>query len=400
MLRNAGRKLSLAALVGAIAMVCLPQIANAVGVLEMRKIISSPGQPSAADKATIDGYLNADFFRHFARPAGGGVKLPELRKDYGNMVRGVGRTPAHDYLNAVAFKYAEMVVRGSADFFPPVSKYNAMLLIADLNESDVPGAIKPYLPAVQTLGRTLAAPASDYDYLKVAALIGFTRMAEEKALPPNYVTPISGLLLKILADADPPAGESASAHNFMRRSAARALAAIGSPGPNNQVVTDMRTIVADPNARLTMRCEMAQYIGQLRIPPDANVDYKDLANLIGHLTVDICDQEILRATEEKREPSRAIFMYALRTADTALGGLSDSANKDPEASSFISKLRSKVSKLHGQLDDVSKTPDPKVLETVEPALEEIRESLLAKPEPPAAPLAGAAAMKRPVRPAG
>jgi hypothetical protein len=171
----------------------------------------------------------------------------------------------------------------------------------------------------------------------------------------------------------------------MRCSAARALAAIGSPGPNNEVVAAIRSIMLDPNAKLSMRGEMAQLFYQINIPPEAKVDYTDLANLIGHQTVEICEQELDRATEEKREPSRRILMYALRTADMGLTGLGRSAEKDDEASKFAAKIRNKVSQLHGQLDDVSKTPDGKVEETAVPVLEEIRGMLNPKPEPETAP---------------
>ncbi len=385
MLRNLVHTLSLAGLASVALCALVEQRANAVGVLEMRKIIGAPDRPTDADTKTINSYLVTDYFSKFTKPADGST-LAMLRRDYGNMVRGIGKTPGHDLLNQRAHDYANRVIGGGSRF-TPMAKYNAMLLIADLNESDVPGAIKPYMPALGTMAKCLdIPPESDMAYLKQAALIGVTRLAEERAIPPNALPKVSDSLLKILLDADPPAGRSASAHNFMRRSAARALAAIGSPGPNNQVVTAMRSIMADQNARLTLRCEMAQYIGQLQIPSDAKVDYQDLANLIGHQTLEICEQEIDRALEEKREPSRRILLYALRSADTGLSGLSRSAEKNDEAAKFIAKIRSKVSQLHGQLDDVNKTPDSKIEDTLLPEMDTIRGLLLQKPQPPIAAL--------------
>jgi hypothetical protein len=393
MLRHAGRKLSLVGLIGTFALAFSLESAAAVVALDVKRVVSAPGTPSEADKKTIDTYLGAGFFSQFVTkpgvPALDGAILPALRKDYGNMVRGVGKTPGHDYLNAKAFDFANRVIKGPPKSFSPAAKYNAMLLIADMNESDVPGAIKPNMAALGMMTKCLAIPAdSQMAYLKPAALIGITRLAEEKALPPNTIAPISAALLKVLEEKDPPAGGSASAHNFMRRSAARALAAIGSPGPKNEVVTAIRSIMLDPNAKFTMRCEMAQLFYQLNIPPESKVDVQDLANLIGWQTVDICDQELLRAEEEKREPSRRIAMYALRTADAGLSGLGRSAEKNEEASKFIAKIRGKVSQLHNQLDDVSKVPDDKVAEMVVPELEAIRGLLKPKPAPePAAPAA-------------
>ncbi len=385
-LRNAGWKLSLVGLIGTFALACSLDSAVAAGVLDVRKIISAPGTPSEADRKTITSYMDP-FFRSFLKPADG-MTVPNLRKEYGNIVRGVGKTPGHDFLNATAYKYANAIVTNKQ--FSPAAKYNAMLMLADLSDSDVPGAIKPYMPALDLLTKCLAIPAdSQMAYLKPAALIGITRLAEEKALPPNRVATISSALVKLLLDADPPAGQSASAHNFMRRSAARALAAMGNPGPNNEVVTALRSIMLDPNSKITLRCEMAQLFYLLNIPPEAKVDYQDLANLIGHQTIEICEQELTRAEEENREPSRRIVMYALRSADMGLSGLSRSAEKNEEASKFIAKIRSKVSQLHGQLDDVTKTPDNKIAEIVVPEMDTIRDMLNPKPEvavpPPATP---------------
>ncbi len=387
-LRNTGRKFSLVGLIGTFALACSLESAVAAPKDDVRKIISAPGTPSEADKKTITSYMDP-FFRSFLKPVDG-MTVPNLRKEYGNIVSRVGKTPGHDFLNATAYKYANAIVTNKQ--FSTAAKYNAMLMLADLNESDVPGAIKPHREALMTLGRTLAAPNSDADYLKAAALIGITRLAEEKALPPNIVAPLSGLLLKILAEPEPPAGRTDSAHNFMRRSAARALAAIGSPGPNNEVVLEMRKIMDDPNAKLTMRCEMVQFLSQITFPAESKIDLQELANLIGHQTVDICDQELLRAEEEKREPSRRILMYALRTADAGLSNL-----KSPEAAAFVSKLRNKIQQLLNQLDDVTKVPDGKIVEIMVPELEAIRELLKARPEP--APSAVPAASATAARPA-
>lgn len=356
----------------------------AVGVPEMQKIVRAPGVPSEADKKAIDDYMKS-FFSSFLKPADG-MTVPNLRKDYGIIVRGVGKTPGHDLLNHTALKYASTVITRGAQFSPQ-ARYNAMLLISDLNESDIPAAIKPYKPAVDWMQKCLDMPAdSSMAYLQPAALIGVTRLAEEKALPPADLAKISASLLKLLKDNDPPAGRSASAHNFVRRSAARALAAIGSPGPNNDVVTAMRTIMVDPNSKLALRCEMAQLLGQLTIPPEAKVDSKDLANLIGHQTVEICEQELLRSEEEKRDPSRRILLYALKSADVGLGGLLNrSAEKTPEAAGFISKLRSKITQVYNPLDDVTKTADGKIREFIVPELETIRELLIPKAEPAAPP---------------
>lgn len=375
-LRIVRSSLLLAALVLGVSFVLSPAASAAVTTPQMRNALSSTGK---ADTALIDSYLKNDLFSKFMQPVGGGVMLANLRKDFGNCVKGIGKTPAHDYLNQKTLQYSKLVI--SDKRFPVASKYMAMLLIGDLNESDVPGAIRPYGEALKVLVDALSIdPASDKAYLKPAALAAIVRLAGEPgALPPAAVPAISASLVKILNQTDAPAGMSGSAHTFMRRSAAAALAAIGSPGPNNEILKAFESIAADPNARMTFRCEIAQYIGQLKLTPETKADHKALANLIGNMTVDLCEQELERSEENRENPSRRILMYALDSCYASMVGLRRSADKDAEAAKFIGGIGSKVSSLQRTLDNVDDTPDDQIATVVVPELEAIRAMLTPLP---------------------
>jgi hypothetical protein len=197
-------------------------------------------------------------------------------------------------------------------------------------------------------------PESDLAYLKPAALVGITRFAEEKAIPPEKLKIVNDALLKLLNETDAPAGRSASAQNFMRRSAGKALAAIGSPGAGNVVLSAFEGIAGDSEAKPTLRCEMAQYIGMLNIPPEAKVDAKAVANVLGHQIVEVCEQELDRAAEQKRDPSRRVLMYALYSGGFGLSGINRSVEKGSEAAKFIKEVRDPVTALYKVLDDPEK----------------------------------------------
>ena len=380
-MRTTGSTLVLLSLAALLGFAFAAELAQAQTPFEIQKIIRNPGNPSQADLKAVDSFLKSQVFGPFTKPANAAI-LPAIRKNFSNLVRNTDKTPAHDFLNKQALAYSQYFIGPKGKRFGAPAQYNAMLLLGELNENDAPNKIKPYLYALKPLMDTVALPPDDeMVFLKPAALIGITRFAEENAIPPSVAPQISASLLKLVNDADPPPGRSASAHNFMRRGAARALAAMGSPGPGNEVVKAFDAIAADPNARITLRCEMSQFLGDLKIPPESKVDLKGLANTIGHQTVEICEQELNRATEAKQPPSRRILMYALDSANAGLTGLARSAERDPEASKFISGIRSKTNSLYRTLDNTDQTPDDKLAEVVAPEIDTIQGMLLAKPAP-------------------
>ncbi len=221
--------------------------------------------------------------------------------------------------------------------------------------------------------------------------MGITRFAQENGIPDGEVPAITASLLKIVNDADPPPGRSASAHNFVRRSAAGALAAMGNLGPDDAVLKAFEAVLLDPNTRPTMRCDMMQFLGELRYPPGTKVDVQRLANLIGHQMVDVCRQEIDRAAAESRDPSRRVLMYAVYSSGVGVRACRTAANdRGGEAYKFVSGLQSKISSLYRLLEDAQKAPDDQLAEIVSTEITDIHDKLQAAPVA-AGPLAAAGA---------
>ncbi len=348
-----------------------------VGRFDVMKVLRA-GTADASSRATLDRYFKG-YLDQFAK-GGNGDQLPDLRRLYRDIVRGTGKNPAHDYLNDRMFRGMIDILRKEN---PVATKYNVMLFLADLNESDDPVDIKP-LPAVLVmLVRTYqrADKMPELDYVRPAALIGIQRFAEEGGITPAQAAAITAELLKLVNDPDPPAGRSASAHSFLRASAARALAAMRSPGPNNSVAKAFEAIAADPAARVSLRCEVVQLMGQLRYPPGANADLTRMANVIGHVAVELCQQEINRAEANKGELSRRMLLYVASSCRNGLVGLYGSAS-DAATKASIGALGRKFSDLCKTLDDSDKSDD-EVAEAVTTQIAAIEEMLPPKPEPPA-----------------
>lgn len=368
------------------------QKGGGVSSTEIRAILSE-GTLSASQKSAVTKYFEGTFFPQFVKPGRGSSldDLPRVRKDLRTLCR-VAKGAARDHLNQITLDAMKKNLKGKFDQNDAAIKYNSVLAINDLNVDDT----KPLPAALPVLLDILKSP-SQKDYLKTAALIGLERFAAADAIPKDKAADVTQALLAIVSEPQPPAGRDATVHTYLRRSAAQVLAAMGSPGPGNNVLNAFEAIVADPAARPSLRCEIAQFIGKLKYPPSAKVDFNRLANLIGHQTVEICKHEVDLANAEKRPASRQIIMYALFSSGVGMSGLSKSAGTSP-AKGLIGSISSKLTALYKSLEDVDGTPDDEIASKVTTSLGEIQQ-LLTDKGAAAGPLVAAERQPKPTKPA-
>jgi hypothetical protein len=143
-------------------------------------------------------------------------------------------------------------------------------------------------------------------------------------------------------------------------------------------VNAFAAIAADPTARPEMRCEMAHFIGELKYSPESKVDLKQLANILGHQTVEVCQQQLDRGRgKDEGATTRRMAMYVLEACTDGLQKLSSPPNGDK----FIYDLKQKLDRLHRELEDTEKTKDDAVADLVQTQIGEIKGMLLEKPQP-------------------
>src|SRR5262249_8190788 len=151
-------------------------------------------------------------------------------------------------------------------------------------------------------------------------------------------------LVMLVKQSDPPAGWDPAAHAWMRRLAGKTLGALGNPDPT--VVDAIAAVVRDPKARPLVRRDRVQCLGQLKYPAGRKTNVKELANAVGHQTLDLGKGEVETAESAKREPSRQLLRYVVASCMLALegrdgrGGLLAGASGDDQK--FIDNLRAQV----------------------------------------------------------
>jgi hypothetical protein len=291
-------------------------------------------------------YFTKSFLPQFATSAPNPTdKLYRLRAQL-RAFQVMGRSgKAHDEVNKLTLAKMREIVLKSQD---NAAKVNAMYVIAELNENDEPGKIKPLAENFNLLWGVAQSKARDE--LKVPALVGVERFAATNSIPANKKDAVSKFMLDLVNQSTPPGTRTASGHDWMRRLAGQILVKLGSPASNDAALKAFQAIAADVKVRPTLRCEMLQLTGQLKYAPASKADLKAVANSIGYDAISICNQEIEQAKSANRNPSIRLIMYALYNAREGLNALQASAAETPHKKA-VADAFNKVKSIHAELDD-------------------------------------------------
>ncbi len=380
------RRACVAACIAGVLACAVPNCCCAQGILKTEKAninrILRGGKLAGADRQLFSQYFSA-FFGQFLDSKAGPATFHDVRKDLEIFLR-TGKTgDAYNQLVNMANLGLQSVAKSPK--FAPAVRLNAVLVLGSLKDKEPNG--NPLPAAYLFLTSVVSGPAEKYpDQLKVAAMIGLERYAESGILPPRYKDPLTTAMLEIFEREVPPDNRTAEGHTWMRCEAAKVLGALGSPGPNDNVVAAMEKVIADPGAKASFRCEVAECLGKLQYPKDAKIDYQALANLLGHQAVEVCQGEIEAASESGREPSRGMIVYGLYSAlhglegPTGRSGLVAASNGTP-GQAFISDLRKKIKDAYDLTQDEDEVADTELTAKVQELVADLQSVLLPKPQP-------------------
>jgi hypothetical protein len=347
---------------------------------EIGRILREKSLADPQKAALFNDYFKL-FFRQFINPSPGPNTFPDLRHEL-RIFRAVGQKgQAYDALTQLSYRYMGAIA--ISDKYSPAARVNAILILGELNEQE---AGKPLSAALRPL--LIFATGDSYqgqpipDELKVAAMVGLERWASLGAIPADKQAALSGAMLALVNQQTPPPGRTAEAQDWMRRQAAQVLAALGSPGPKNEVLAAYETILAASGTRNSLRCEVAKCLGRLKYPEGLQADFPALANLIGHQTVEICQRELDR---DQQRPRRALFTYALRSALLGLEGSSGrgglkAAASGTDAQQLVDAVRAPIDTAYQSAVN-EETPDPDVKKAVETMIDELAALLPEKAAP-------------------
>ncbi len=189
--------------------------------------------------------------------------------------------------------------------YHPVVKYNAMLIIGQLNSQVVltnEGRTVPVpLPAALTFMVNAIKSGAETDAILLASWIGVLRHVRLNRLNQDIagsdIVTIAGEAMKLLNQATPPANRSAAGHVWLQRRVIDVLAMIGQD--DQKILPKILSIMRDEKAAMSLRLTAARALKYFNYSPSTQVPVESTSNALGTLIVRICRNEIDRVDQEK-----------------------------------------------------------------------------------------------------
>jgi hypothetical protein len=286
-------------------------------------------------------------------------KLPEVRRDLRTKYFLQGKSGApYNRLNELAFDMAKEIIKGQ---FSEQIKYNAMMVIADLNEQEADlNARLPAKPLADATRYMLVAVKSPRvpDYLRVPALLGLQRHVESNSsfpIPSDAREQLIRSMIDLAGQQKPAANRTPEAQAWLRRLAIQILGTLGESGVQggSEVVDAVVSTVRDPNNLLSVRCAAAQALGEVKLPA-ANLKAGKIANELGALADTVTKAELAFAKEQGGVPNRRRLKALYFNILTGIGldekrGIGAIATTDAERES-IKTIRNSLVALIKYLD--------------------------------------------------
>ena len=189
--------------------------------------------------------------------------------------------------------------------YHPAVKYNAMLIIGQLNSQVVitnEGRTVPApLPAALTFMVDAIKSGTETDAILLASWIGVLRHVRlnrlNQQIAGSDVVTIAGEAMNLLNQTTPPANRSAGGQVWLQRRAIDVLAMIGQD--DQKILPKILSIMQDDKAAMSLRLTAARALKYFNYSPSTQVPVESTSNALGTLIVRICRNEIDRVDQEK-----------------------------------------------------------------------------------------------------
>ncbi len=252
-------------------------------------------------RKVLDVYYKRYLLPALTDPANYGAYYGDLRIDMQKDLANARSQDARVYIIKTIYSGCSMIADDAK--YDPAARYNALLFLGDLNESEavlrgstaVPPV--PYGKIFGDLYKRFRDPANP-SYVRLGALLGMIRHAElrtlensPKPLPAAAKIAVAKSAAELLATQKPAANEDISGHDWMRRRAADLLGALGQAGPGDVFAKQLADTLLEADASLGLRCACAQALGKIDLS-QSKLDPKQLANDLGQLAADCAKSEL------------------------------------------------------------------------------------------------------------
>jgi hypothetical protein len=270
-------------------------------------------------------------------------KLPERRKELLDDLRRARSKEVRDPLLALIYNGMTNVFLNPQHNVHPAVRYNAMLLIGDLNAEEVappnrfPAPYGPALPFLVDQYRT----RNQTDALRLAALIGIMRHVQlDWTRPPASRIPaakkqeLTNLMLATISAQKPPPQSTKEGFVWLQRRAMDVLGALGVVGTNDAANKAISALVRNPDADLALRLSAAAALARIPAPDPSKPTVKLTiapataaadSRYLGALLVVAVQKDFARLEEMQKKSQYGMDMYGMSSGMGMPGEYSDGA---------------------------------------------------------------------------
>ena len=291
---------------------------------EIRKILRAGTIPPGKEDFFTDYYRNYGLARWtFTDRLNEVAKFrAELKRDLLMSYKPNRSNPAHSQLTTLALNFLSIctdpkTLSNPKYNFSPVTRFNAIMMIGDLNQAEAAtGGKEPVpLPAALPILVDRATNSEQIDAVRLGALLGIRRHC--RLMPENAQVPgdITKLLVDLVRAKESERVRSPEGHAWLRLVAIQTFGDLKGRPNTPAVARELLKVIAETDSPDFLRYAAASALGELNYQNAAGLDMNVLLQALGLLSIEVCDQERQRMrdqmeSEKKPTPSGAYGPYA------------------------------------------------------------------------------------------
>lgn len=251
--------------------------------------LRNPAGLGAAEK-DVDTYLKKVYFAQMTQFSDAALAElgPSRERIFKQLIPQAGNASTQQYLIDLTFNVARVLAR---DNYHPAVRYNAVLMLGDLDQQLASGT-NPPVPHAKATAELLELIEQEQfnkipvpESVKLGALIGLERHTRY-GIDPSLSERVSQAMLKVMASPTPEDVEK-DVHDWVRSTAALVLANQSKAGPTKEVQAALTALIADKKMNLDDRCVVAGALGRITYPAGSDIAGEADANAVGQLTYDV-----------------------------------------------------------------------------------------------------------------
>jgi hypothetical protein len=268
--------------------------------LAFENAVRNPAGIGAAQE-DVDNYLRGYFFPSMTRTNPDALaEIANLRERlFKQYIGQAGNAATQEYIIGQAFTFARGMARNN---FHPAVRYNAALILGDLASK----VADPPVPLKQATEELLELTEQEHfnkipvpESVKLGAVLGLERQTRY-GIDPSFADRFTKAMIGVI-NSKTPEDVDPAVHDWVRSTAALALANQYAKTPNREVQAALTSLISDGKANLDDRCLAAAGLARITYAPGADIDGKAATDAMGKLTLDVVNEAAKLAKEYQDE---------------------------------------------------------------------------------------------------